>query len=82
MYLWCIIKNKHYEKKQTRPSFIKQSTRSNYVRNSNNINNNKYIIMKKVIEYFLEGIVYFVMTSLVIYMILMFLSMIIKLFKN
>ena len=40
------------------------------------------IIMKKVIEYFLEGIVYFVMTSLVIYMILMFLSMIIKLFKN
>mgnify|MGYP007004762493 FL=1 len=52
------------------------------MRNSNNINNNKYIIMKKVIEYFLEGIVYFVMTALVVYMILMFLSMIIKLFKN
>ena len=69
-------------KKQTRPNSIKQSTRSSNVRNSNNINNNKYIIMKKVIEYFLEGIVYFVMTSLVIYMILMFLSMIIKLFKN
>ena len=76
------FKNKQDEKKQTRPSFIKQSTRSSNVRNSNNINNNKYIIMKKVIEYFLEGVVYFVMTSLVIYMILMFLSMIIKLFKN
>jgi len=38
--------------------------------------------MKKVLGYFLEGIVYFVMTGLVVYMILMFLSMIIKLFKN
>jgi len=38
--------------------------------------------MKKVLEYFLEGIVYFAMIGLVVYMILMFLSMIIKLFKD
>ena len=38
--------------------------------------------MKKAIEYFAEFIVYLVMTMLVSYLVLMFLSMIIKLFTR
>jgi hypothetical protein len=38
--------------------------------------------MRKVIEYFAEFMVYLVMTMLVCYLILMFLSMIIKLFTR
>jgi len=38
--------------------------------------------MRKVIEYFAEFMVYLVMTMLVCYLVLMFLSMIIKLFTR
>ena len=38
--------------------------------------------MRRILRYFLEFFVYLVMTMLVIYTVLMFLAMIIKLFKN